>query len=59
MPADGSPAIALGTIPPGQEVSLTMRDTSEALLSNLPSGRDGRVARQRTNDAERAILLLG
>lgn len=33
LPADGGAAIPLGAIPPGQKVQLTMRDTSEALLS--------------------------
>ena len=33
LPADGGAAIALGAIPPGQKVHLSMRDTSEALLS--------------------------
>lgn len=33
LPADGGAAIPLGAIPPGQKVSLTLRETSEALLS--------------------------
>lgn len=33
LPADGGAPIPLGAIPPGQKVHLTMRDTSEALLS--------------------------
>lgn len=35
LPADGGAAIPLGAIPPGQKVHLTMRDTSEALLSKV------------------------
>lgn len=35
LPADGSAAIPLGAIPFGQKVSLTLRDTSEALLSKV------------------------
>ncbi|MCB1954965.1 MAG: anti-sigma factor [Rhodocyclaceae bacterium] len=35
LPADGSAPIPLGPIPPGAKVSLTLPDTSEALLSKV------------------------
>jgi len=35
LPADGGAPIALGAIPPGNRVSLTLPDTSEALLAKV------------------------
>lgn len=35
LPADGSAPIALGPLPPGQNVSMTLADTAEKLLSHV------------------------